>query len=88
MLSRRNFLTGSALLVSAAAVSGRRGRRHSRGAELRLARHAAAAAAAFGSELSAGGDAERLDAALAHERRVEGVPSRRRGGRRARSRPA
>ena len=38
--------------------------------------------------LPAGRDPQRLDAALAHERRLEGVPSRRRAGRSASSRPA
>ena len=47
-----------------------------------LARHAAAGSAASRPGLPAGGDAERLDAAVAHERRVEGVPSRRRAGER------
>ena len=36
---------------------------------------------ASGPRLSAGGDAQRLDAALAHERRLEGISSRRRAGR-------
>ena len=81
-LSRRNFLGGSAVALASVAAIGGRGasRSHTGGADHRLARDAAADAAAIRPGLSAGGDAERLDAALAHERRVEGVPSRRRAG--------
>ena len=81
-LSRRNFLGGSAVaLASVAAISGR-----AQAATIPEAPTTDSpamqppVAAALRPGLSAGGDAERLDAALAHERRVEGVPSRGRAG--------
>ena len=81
-LSRRNFLSGSAVaLASVAAVSGR-----GQAATIPEAPTTASPAmqppiaAAFGPGLPAGRDAERLDPALAHERRVEGIPPRRRAG--------
>jgi hypothetical protein len=62
-------------------------RRRARGPDHDGGDDAGAAGADDGAGLPAGRDAERLDLALAHERRLEGVPSRRRaGGARVRAR--
>ena len=80
-LSRRNFLSGSAVLASVAAISGR-----SQAGTIPEAPTTDSplmrppVAPSSGQDYHAGGDAKRLDAALADERRVEGIPSRGRAG--------
>ena len=78
MISRRNLIGGSA--DSRRRSGGQRpraGRRYSRGRHLNLAGHAAAARSVERARLSAGRHPQWLDAAVAHERRLEGIPSRR-----------
>ena len=81
-ISRRTFLASSGLaLVSVAEVSGRvAGRGDSRSADPELAADAAAAHAHIGAGVPARGHAQRLEPAVAHERRLEGVPSGGRAG--------
>ena len=59
----------------------RPGRKHPRSADHGEGDDAAAALSLERAGLPAGRDAQRLDAAVAHERRLEGIPSRRRAGR-------
>ena len=87
-LAQRTFIGSAAILAGATAVSGRiAGRQHSGSADHGGCDDAAAARAARAARLPAGGHAQRLDAAVAHERRLEGIPPRRRtGGARNRAR--
>ena len=81
MISRRNLIGGSAILAGAAAVSGRvQAAAIPEAVTTTSAGDAAAARSVKRAGLSAGRDAQRLDAALAHEWRLEGIPSRRRAG--------
>jgi hypothetical protein len=85
MTSRRDFFKFTGAVAAASVSPGgdggpARDRQHGQGG------HAAAAGAAERPPLQPGGDAQRLDAAVAHEGRGEGVsPGRRAGG--ARDRP-
>ena len=90
MLSRRKFLGGSAVALASVAAIGSR----SEAAAIPEAPTTESAAMQPPIAPQGGQDyqpvvtLERLDAALAHERGMEGVPSRRRAGARANSRPA
>ena len=81
MFSRRNLSDRPAALAGAGVGErARAGRRDPRSARRPSADDAAAARSVERAGLSAGGHAQRLDAAVAHERRLEGIPSRRRAG--------
>jgi len=81
-LSRRSFVGASAaVLAGAAAVSGRvQAASIPEAGNRNLTRHAASADAAERPIVPAGGDAQRLDLAVAHEWGLEGIPPRRRAG--------
>ena len=81
-LSRRNFVGAAAALAGAAAVTGRAQAASHPGSARSAPRPTMQPPLAPPERpgLSAGGDAQRLDAAVAHEGRLEGIPSRRRAG--------
>ena len=75
MISRRNLIGGSAILAGAAAVSGRvQAAVDPRSGHDDVPGDAAAARSVKRARLSTGRHAERLDTALAHEWRLEGIP--------------
>ena len=85
-MTTRSFLKGSGAAVLGAATVSRTARPRCRRLRPDERRHATAARAAERAALQPGRHPEWLDAALAHEGRLEGVPPRRRAGR-ARVRP-